>query len=76
MSSKTVTTDQKLTFTVQEAAQVSGLSARKLWGDIATGRLQAVRGTGRTLVPRASLLGYLEIDELGNPALSAATEAR
>jgi excisionase family DNA binding protein len=58
---------EKITYTVTEAAQASGLSNRKIWADIAAGRLQATRGTGRTLIPRGSLLRYLEVDSNGNP---------
>ena len=58
---------EKLTFSVTEAAAASGLSIRKIWFELAAGRLEAVRSTGRTLVPRGSLWKYLGLDETGNP---------
>ena len=64
---------EKLIYTVTEAAQMSGLSARSLWSALASGKLQAVRSTGRTLIPRGSLLRYLEIDGIGNPLTEFST---
>jgi hypothetical protein len=74
VSSKSVTMEQ-FAFTVPQAAQLAGLSVRKLWADIARGKLQAVRGTGRTLIARGALLKYLEMDADGNPLPTAGTSA-
>lgn len=51
---------ERLTFTVAEAAEVLGLSARGLYELVARGEFPAVRLGRRVLIPRRAVADLLE----------------
>ena len=58
---KTVNHDpQKIAYSIREACEASSLGRTTLYAHIATGRLQATRIGGRTVIPADSLLALIQ----------------
>ena len=50
----------KLAFSIREACEASSLGRTTIYGHIASGRLEAKRIGGRTIIPAASLLRLID----------------
>jgi len=52
-----------LSYTIEEAAKITGLGRTRLYEELNTGRLKGVKAGRRTLIPHSSIEQWLEILE-------------
>lgn len=60
MTTTIIKMTEKLSFTVAEAAEASGLGRSTIWEKISSGKLRAKRSGKTTLILKADLAAYLE----------------